>query len=195
MIDVFRRWWPLVVALGASLVVQQVAYTGRYDVSGHAAEHLGSGSFVFLAGAVSFVLLWSTPDAFRRGPLVIGGVAGWLAAGVAILIGNVRVVEALIDGGQGDTPTDSLVGSARLDDAHWLADTAPLIALLAAMAIVAGLHRLGAISLRLAIVGAVLNVLIPYWILPGAGVIVVTIARCIGRERDARDLPTTEVLT
>lgn len=83
-----RRWWPIPVAIVLSVLVQTAAYTGRYDVSGHAAEHLSSGSFVFLAMVVAGVLLWTTPAA-RRSPFVLVGLALWLGAGVAIAIGNV----------------------------------------------------------------------------------------------------------
>src|SRR4051812_32082799 len=99
---VIGRWWPLPVVVITTIVVQQVAYTSRYDVSGHASGHLSSGSFIFLAVVVSFVLLWSSPPT-RRAPLVVCGVAAWLAAGVAIVVGNVRVVDVLIDLGQGRT--------------------------------------------------------------------------------------------
>src|SRR5687767_5557498 len=102
-----RRWWPIPVAVALSIVVQTVLYAGRYDVSGHAAEHLDSGSFVFLATVVAGVLLWTTPAA-RRSPLVLVGLATWLGAGVAIAVGNVRVVDALIDAGHAITPTGSL---------------------------------------------------------------------------------------
>ncbi|MEN3272028.1 MAG: hypothetical protein V7636_789 [Actinomycetota bacterium] len=180
-----ERWWPLPVAVTAVVVVQQLAYTSRYDVSGHASGHLSSGSFVFLAVVASFVLLWSTP-ATRRVPLVLAGVAAWLVAGLAIAVGNVRVVDVLIDTGQRDTPTDSIVGSARLDDAHWLADNAPYVALLAAMVIVLGLWRAGLVSTRLAVVCGVLNLLVPPWIVPGLGAVIATVARCIVREREAR---------
>jgi hypothetical protein len=182
---VIGRWWPLPVIVAATIIVQQVTYTSRYDVSGHAAGHLSSGSFVFLAVVVSFVLLWASPAA-RRAPLVLCGVAAWLAAGIGIVVGNVRIVDVLVDLGQGRTPTGAIVGSARLDDAHWLADTAPYIAVVAAMVIVAGLWRAGLVSMRFATVCAVLNVLVPPWILPGFGVVVATVARCIAREREAR---------
>ncbi|HEX4906835.1 MAG TPA: hypothetical protein VFU93_15380 [Acidimicrobiales bacterium] len=183
-----RRWWPVPASIGASLVLQQVAYTGRYDVGGHASEHLGSGSFVFLATAVSGLLLWLAPAA-RRSPIVVVGLAAWLAAGVAIAIGNVRVVEALIDSGQAATSTDLLQETTVISDAHDLANTAPLYAVVAAMAATFGLQHVGAISRRLAVVAAVLNVLIPYWLVPGFGVVVATVAVGIRRERTARAAP------
>ena len=52
-----------------------------------------------------------------------------------------------------------------------------------------GLRRVRAVSLRLAIVAAVLNVLIPYWIVPGFGLVVITVARAITREKAARAAP------
>src|SRR5687768_2895790 len=122
-----RRWWPLPLAVLLSLLVQSAAYTGRYDVRGHAAEHVASGSFVFLATVVAGVLLWTTPAA-RRSPVVLAGLAVWLGAGAAIAVGNARVVDALVASGQARTPTGSLLESPAVSDAHWLANTAPFVA-------------------------------------------------------------------
>ena len=185
MIAMARRWWPIPVAVALSLLVQTVVYTSRYDVSGHAAEHLSSGSFVFLATVVAGVLLWTTPSA-RRSPLVLVGLVTWLGAGVAIAIGNVRVVDALIDAGEATTPTESLVESSAVSDSHWLANTAPLVAVAGAFAVLLGMYLVRAASARLAGVAAVLNVLVPYWIVPGFGVVLVAIARVIAVEKAAR---------
>ena len=185
VIAMARRWWPLPVAVATSLLVQTIVYTGRYDVSGHAAGHLASGTFVFLATVVAGVLLWTTPAA-RRSPIVLVGLATWLAAGVAIAIGNVRVVDALIDAGQANTPTEGLVETAAVSDAHWLANTAPFIAVAGAFTVVLGMYLVRAASTGLASVAAVLNVLIPPWILPGFGVVLVAIARIVATEKAAR---------
>lgn len=173
------------VAIALSIVIQTFGYTGRYEVGGHAAEHLSSGSFVFLAAVVAGVLVWTAP-ATRRSPLVLAGLLTWLGAGVAIAIGNLRVVDALIDAGQATTSTDRLVESPAVTDAHWLANTAPLVAVAGAFAVVLGAYLVRAASARLAVVAAVLNVLVPYWIVPGFGVVLIAIARVIGVERAAR---------
>ena len=185
MITMARRWWPIPVAAATSLVVQAVIYTGRYDVSGHASGHLDSGSFVFFATVVAAVLLWTTPAA-RRSPVVLVGLVTWLGAGVAIAIGNARVVDALIDAGQANTPTEGLVESAAVSDAHWLANTAPFVAVAGAFIVVLGMYLVRAASVALASVAAVLNVLIPPWILPGFGVVLLTIARVVATEKAAR---------
>jgi hypothetical protein len=171
--------------VAVALEVQQLTYSGRYDVGGHASEHLVSGAFVYMATAVTGLLLWLTPAA-RRSAIVVVGLAAWLAAGVAIAIGNVQVVDALIDSGQAFTSTDALRDTVGVSDAHDLANTAPLYAVVAAMVVTFGLYRVGAASVRLASIAAVLNVLIPYWIIPGFGVVVITIARAVARERAAR---------
>jgi len=185
VIGMARRWWPIPAAVALSLLIQTVVYTGRYDVSGHAAEHLDSGSFVFLATVVAGVLLWTTPAA-RRSPLVLVGLAIWLGAGVAIAIGNVRVVDALIDAGYATSPTGSLVETPAVSDAHWLANTAPLVAIVGAFVVVLGLYLVGAASAGLAGIAAVLNVLIPFWIVPGFGVVLMAIARVVATEKAAR---------
>jgi hypothetical protein len=185
VIAIARRWWPIPVAVGLSLLIQTAAYTSRYDVGGHAAGHLSSGSFVFLATVVAGVLLGTTP-ATRRSAFVLVGLATWLGAGVAIAIGNVRVVDALIDAGQATTSTGNLVESSAVSDSHWLANTAPLLAVAGAFIVVLGMYRVRAASARLAGAAAVLNVLVPPWILPGFGVVVVAIARVVAVEKAAR---------
>jgi len=185
VIAIVRRWWPIPVAVALSIVLQTVVYTGRYDVSGHAAEHLDSGSFVFLATVVAGVLLWTTPAA-RRSPLVLVGLATWLGAGVAIAVVNVRVVDALIDSGDATTPTRSVVETPAVSDAHWLANTAPLVAIVGAFIVVFGVYLVRSASAMLAGIAAVLNVLIPYWIVPGFGVVLVAIARVVATEKAAR---------
>jgi hypothetical protein len=185
MLGTAGRWWPIPVAVGLSLLIQRAAYTGRYEVRGHAAGHLSSGSFVFLAVVVAGVLLWSTPAA-RRSPLVLVGLAVWLSAGVAIAIGNVLVVDALIDTGQATTSTGGITESSTLSDSHWLANAAPFVAVVGAFVVVFALYLVGAASARLAGVAGVLNVLVPPWILPGSGVILITIACVVLAERTAR---------
>lgn len=180
-----KRWWPAPASTAIAVTVQQVALTSRYDVGGHASEHLGSASAVFVGTAVAFVLLWTTPVA-RRSPVVLGGLAAWLLVGVLVLVGNVRVVDSLIDSGQATAPTDALVERASVSDAHELADSAMWFGSAAGVVIVVGLRRLRALSSTVAIVAGVVCVLFPPWIVPGFGVAVAAVARCIARERDTR---------
>jgi hypothetical protein len=65
-----RRWWPVPVLLATSLVVQKALFESRFDVSGHAAEHLSSATAAFPAFALVAILLYVTPPA-RRQPLVL----------------------------------------------------------------------------------------------------------------------------
>lgn len=102
-----RRWWSVPVLLVTSMVVQKVFFEGRYDVSGHAAEHLSSAAAAFPAVALVGILLYVTPRA-RRQPLVLVTSATWLVSTVLVLVGNVRVVDALVRAGMGDTPTSGL---------------------------------------------------------------------------------------
>lgn len=185
MMALVRRWWPLPVAVVSAVILQQLFLTSRYDVGGHAGEHLGSASFVFLATVVAGVLLWTTPVALRS-PIVLVGLAIWLGAGAAVAVGNVGVVDVLIDSGQARTPNDLVRDSAALTNAHDLANTAPLLAVLGAMVVTFGVFRARAVSGRIAAVATVLNLLIPYWVVPGFGVVVLAGVRVLARERAAR---------
>lgn len=177
-----RRWWPVPVLLAIALVVQKAFFESRYDVSGHAAEHLSSASVAFLAFALVAILLYVTPRG-RRQPLVLVTSAAWLVSTVLVLVGNVRVVDALVRAGMGDTPTSQLVEDDTLDSAHELANLAPWLGVLTALALTGVLWRYRHVSGRVAIGATVLSLIFPPWIFPGAGVLVLTIARCIAYQR------------
>lgn len=179
---VVRRWWPVPLAIASSFVVQKVFFESRYDVSGHAAEHLSSATAPFLAFALVTVLLFVTPGA-RRQPVVLVASAAWLVSTVLVLVGNVRVVDALVRAGMGDTPSSRLVEDANIESAHDLANLAPWLGVLAALALTGALWRYRHVSGRVAIGAAVLSVIFPPWIIPGAGVFVLTVARCIAYHR------------
>src|SRR5438105_2350276 len=178
-----RRWWLLPVALATSVVAQKVFFESRYDVSGHAAEHLSSADAPFAAFAFVAILLFVTPRA-RRQPAVLVTSAAWLASTVFVLVGNVRVIDALVRAGMGHTPTSQLVADAKIESAHDLADLAPWIGVLAALALTGALWRHRHVSGRVAIGAAVLNVIVPPWNIPGAGVFVLVVARSIAYHRE-----------
>ena len=177
-----RRWWPVPVLLATSLIVQKVFFESRYDVSGHAAEHLSSATAPFPAFALVAILLYVTPRA-RRQLVVLVTSASWLVMTVLVLVGNARVVDALVLAGEGDTPTSQLVENDTVDAAHSLANLAPWLGVLAALALTVALWRCRHVSGRLASAAAIVNVMFPPWIVPGAGVLVLTIARCIAYRR------------
>ncbi len=135
-----RRWWPVPALLAASLIMEKAFLESRYDVSGHAGEHLSSAGVAFLAFALVAILFYVTPRA-RRQPLVLVTSATWLVSTVLVLVGNVRVVDALVRAGQGDTPTSQLVVYGTIDSAHDLANRAPWLGVLAALALTGALWR------------------------------------------------------
>src|SRR6478735_9350801 len=96
VVAVARRWWPVPLMLASSLVVQKLLFESRYEVSGHAAGHLSSATAPFGAFAFAGILLWTTPTG-RRQPDVLLTCFAWLAATVLVLVGNVRVVDDLVD--------------------------------------------------------------------------------------------------
>ncbi len=177
-----RRWWPVPVILITSIVVQKVFFESRYDVSGHAAEHLSGATAPFAAAALVGILLFVTPPA-RRQPLVLVTSAAWLASTVLVLVGNVRVVDALIRAGMGDTPTSELMENATIGSAHGLANLAPWLGVVAALALTGALWRHRHVSGRVAVGAVVASVIVPPWLVPGAGVFVVAIARIAARRR------------
>lgn len=187
LVALARRLWPVPLILGVSLVIQKAFFESRYDVSGHAAEHLSSAAAPFFAGAVVAILLWATPAARRQADVVAGSL-GWWVATVLVLVGNVRVIDDLVAAGFGHVPTADVPDIAD----HGLANLAPWVAVIAAVALTAALWRRRHVSTRVAAVAAVLNVLFPPWIIPGAGVVVLVGARCVARARDVPPRSTAE---
>jgi hypothetical protein len=164
------------VILAVAVIAQKAFFESRYDVAGHAAEHLGSAGAPFFAAALVGILLWATPSARRQADVLAGAVA-WFAATVVVLIGNVRVIDDLLAAGVGKVSTADVPDVAD----HDLANLAPWIAVVAASLLTAALWRRGHVSNRVAGAAAVLNVLFPPWIIPGAGVVVLVVARCVAR--------------
>ena len=181
-----RRRWPLVVAaVGGPLLVQKLLLERRYDVSGHAAEHLASASTPFFAVAVVAILLVVTPRA-RRQPVVLLAAAAWLGCTVAVAVGNVRVVDHLVRSGLGDISTSTLPDTPAIDAAHELANRAPYFGVVAALALTAALWGHRHVSGRVALGAALLNVLFPPWMIPSAGVLVLVVARSVTDRRGRR---------
>lgn len=189
-----RHWWSVALFVVVVIVVQRWTLDGRYDVSGHAGEHLMGASAPFPATVVVATLLYATPRA-RRQASVLLACAAWLACTVLVMVGNLRVVDALVRAGMARTPTSELVATGDIESAHGLADLAPWLAVVAALAVAAVMWWRRHVSARVAVGAMVLSVLIPPWIIPGAGMLVVTVARCVssGRAvaRSSKDLATT----
>jgi hypothetical protein len=188
LLQLLRRWWPIAALLLVSLVVQKTLFESRYDVSGHAVGHLSSSTTIFFATPLVVILLWVLgADRFR--PSILAGCVVWLVGLVGVLLGNVRVVDAI---GSSDWTLEEAdrLGPARpgYESGHDLAQWASFVAVAGALLLIAAVWRRGAVSGRIAVVSAVLSVLIPPWIFPGAGVVVLTFAVVHRRQRQP-DVP------
>jgi hypothetical protein len=172
--------------LAGSLAAQKIVFESRYDVSGHAAGHLSSAAAPFAAFAAVIILLWATPTARNQAGVLIACLA-WLAATVLVLVGNVRVVDDLVAAGLGHAPTENLPDVAD----HGLANLAPWLAVVAAVAMAGVFWRRGHVGLRVAVGAGLLSIVFPPWIIPGAGVVVLVVARCIARGRSLNQFAMT----
>ncbi len=179
-----RRWWPLPTLIATALTAQQLLVNSRYDVGGHAAEHLTSASAPFMAAAILSILFWTTPRARRQVDLLlVGGI--WFATTLIVMLGNLRVVDDLVAAGYSSTPTGSVPDVAD----HSLANSSVWYAAAAALLLVATGRRHRHIGNRATIGAVVATVIIPPWIIPGAGVIVLAIVRLVKRGRAVSSVP------
>ena len=138
VIDFSRTWWPVAAFLLPVLVVQTV-WSARYDVAGHAADHLQSATPVFPMVFLSAVLLWALPGRGRRDPLLWLLLAAAIASCLVVLVGNVRVIDAIGGATWNDTQASQL-GPTRpgFESGHDLAELGAWGAVVATM-LVAGL--------------------------------------------------------
>jgi hypothetical protein len=177
---VLRRWWPLAAIFGGAIVLQTVLLAD-YHARGHATGHLGSARFIFLASALILTILWATPNSFRQ-PDVLVAAAAWLAAVGAFAIGNLQVVNAI--GGADWTDDEASRLGASLpgfESGHDLAEVAAPIALVAAIVLAIVIRRRGHVGTRVAIGACAASALVPFFLIPGAGVAVLAVAVCMRR--------------
>ena len=181
-----HNWWPVPTLIAVGLVAQN-RFVSRYDVGGHAAEHLASASVPFMVAATIGILFWATPRALRQIDVVLASAA-WFAMTVVVMIGNLRVVDDLVEAGYGFTPTSTVPDVAD----HSLANSSIWWAVAVALVLVAafrGRHHIG----DAATAGACVAMIFPPWMIPGAGVLVLTVVRCVahGRAQRSRSTPRT----
>jgi hypothetical protein len=177
-VRIIRGWWPAAAIVAAALVAGELLLTSRYDVGGHAAEHLASASAPFMAGAMVAIIFWATPLARRQWD-VIAAAAVWLGTTVLVMFGNLRVVDDLIATGNSHTPTASIPDVAD----HTLANAAPWYAVVAALVLIGTLRVRRHLGNRATIAAVVLTLIVPPWFIPGAGVVVAAIVRAVHKDR------------
>jgi hypothetical protein len=181
-----REWWPVPAFVAGALLAQRLLLSSRYDVGGHAAEHLAGATAPFMAAAVLSMLCWATPRPRHQiDLLVVAGV--WFATTLLVMFGNLRVVDDLVAAGYSRTPTGSVPDVAD----HSLANSSVWYAEVAALLLVTAWRRRRHIGNRATIGAVVATVIIPPWIIPGAGVIVLAIVCLVKRGRAVGSVPLT----
>jgi hypothetical protein len=178
-------YWPVVAALVVAVLVTRVV-AGQYDVTGHAAGHLSSGLVVFMMAAFLVIGLWAAPEARRSWAVGLASLGYFVGLGI-ILRGELRVVDAIGDRDWSDDQASAL-GEAvpGFESGHSLTGRGALIAVLASIVLIWVLRSRRAIPTGLAVGATVASVIFPYWILPGAGVLVLAIGTVVLRARRLR---------
>jgi hypothetical protein len=186
ILEFLRSWWPVAAFLVPVLVAQTV-WSSRYDVAGHAADHLQSATPVFPMAFLSAVLLWALPGRGRRDLLLWLLLGTALASCLVVLAGNVRVIDA-IGGATWNDAQASQLGPPRpgFESGHELAELGAWGAVLATMLAAGLLWLRRLVSAKVAAVAAVVSLVFPYFIAPGAGVVVLAVWVAAARARELR---------
>lgn len=180
MIGTVRRWWPLPAALIAGLGADAAFKASYGELGEHAAGHLASASALFPGLAVVTIMLWAAPRA-RRQMDVWSAAAAWLAALVVVMIGNLQVVDVI---GTEDRVDDAValgVVVPGIEAGHDLAAVGAWVGVGAAVLLAIALLVRGHISPRVAIGSVALTLIVPPFIIPGAGALVLVVGMCLAR--------------
>ena len=186
VVDFARSWWPVAAFLLPVLVVQSV-WSARYDVAGHAADHLQSATPVFPMVFLSAVLLWALPGRGRRDPLLWLLLAAAIVSCLVVMVGNVRVIDAIGGTTWSDTQASQL-GPTRpgFESGHDLAELGAWGAVLATMLVAGLLWLRRLVSAKVAVAAAAVSLVFPHFIAPGAGMVVLVLSAAVARSRDLR---------
>jgi hypothetical protein len=168
------------------LVVQSV-WSARYDVAGHAADHLQSATPVFPMVFLSAVLLWALPGRGRRDPLLWLLLAAAIVSCLVVMVGNVRVIDAIGGTTWSDTQASQL-GPTRpgFESGHDLAELGAWGAVLATMLVAGLLWLRRLVSAKVAVAAAAVSLVFPHFIAPGAGMVVLVLSAAVARSGDVR---------
>lgn len=108
----------------------------------------------------------------------------WIAALVGVAIGNLRVVDAIGGADWSAEQADALgAGLPGFESGHDLAGISMWLAVAAAVVLAIVLLLRSQISRGVAIGAILVSLFFPPWFFPGAGVVVLTIALCVTRNR------------
>lgn len=186
---VVRRIWPVAALFAVTILAQSILLNGIV-VDGHAAEHLQSATAAFMVSFLAAVIVWGVGPARRRDPIFWVLIGVLLLGAVGIAWGNLQVVRA-IDPDVWSIDDAERLGPTRegFEAGHLLAQRAAYATMAAAVVLALYLGLRHAIVLWAAGVAVVLTVLIPSWIAPGAGLVVLAIALTVTRARTPGPTP------
>ena len=136
---------------------------------------------------LSAVLLWALPGRGRRDRLLWLLLAAAIASCLVVLAGNVRVIDA-IGGVTWSDAQASQLGPTRpgFESGHDPAELGAWGAVLATMLVAGLLWRRRLVSAKVAVAAAMVSLVFPHFIAPGAGVVVLAVSVAVARVRELR---------
>lgn len=183
MKSIVRNWWPISAIL-APIIAIQVVWSSGYDTSGHAAEHFSSATVLFGIAFFVAVLVWAMPSSVRRRAELWLFAIAVLAAALVVAVGNLQVVDAIgTDNWSNDQANELGALRSGFTAGHALAERAGFAVIVAVVGLAGWLWWRRAIRPGVGIGAIALSIVFPYWILPGAGIVVLAIAASVTRAR------------
>lgn len=178
-----RNWWPLPALFAAGLTADVTFKSSYGELGEHAAGHLASASVFLPSLTLIAVILWATPAARRQVDVWLAASA-WTAALFVVMVGNLRVVNTIGELPWTDEGAAALgAGIPGFESGHDLAAVGAWTAVAAAIALAVVLLARGHVSPRAAVGSVALSLIIPPFLNPGAGVLVLVVALCLARRR------------
>jgi predicted branched-subunit amino acid permease len=179
-----RNWWPVLLFAAISLGTQAVFTANVVAIGQHASDHLRSATAPFAMAFLFAIIVWSAPKARRQVDVWAAGAILGVAASL-VLFGNLRVISAIAGEAWTDTQANAL-GPARpgFESGHSQAEFGGWVTLAAVIALTIVLLIHGVVRRGPAIAAVVLSLVVPAFLIPGAGIFV--LAGDVGIQRAHR---------
>ena len=176
LVVLFNRWWPIPAFIAGSVIVQILTSPHPTPI-GHAAGHYGNATVLFAIGPIVAITVWASAANVRRRPVFWFFNAALLAATAVVYAANMQIVNA-IGGERWTNDQVELFGPTRpgFEAGHVLTQRAELASAVIMVVFAVCLGRWHALKPAVVAAIVVVSIIVPPWIFPGRGIVIIAIA-------------------